>query len=522
MTRAVAGALLEVPIDGVDDEGRGRATQGELDLAVRGAFPGDIVRCAVERVFAARGLAQARALSFTTKGALHLGRTCPHPAPCPGCPLEGIDAGFASELKRARVIGALRDMGLGQSPSGDAAASPVDELVPSRGPRQKVKLTVGGRAGALRLGMFVPHSHVLVSADECPHVHPAINDALAVLGEALDDTGLPPATLDARGIKAVVARAFRAPAGSAQLAPWACVRRPREPGQLVDGGLRAGGLAPWACVGRPREPGQLVDGEGGERSRRAADACCDQPLRAGEDVVVGAVVVTGAPLAGDAWRTLGACVDGAPLIALAVRVDAATGNSLVGGDVVRFVGPQLLPPLEGGPDASVDAFCQTDADLAVDMSTRAAGFLTDGAPLYASFVDAYAGAGGFARALLAHAPDARVTAIERAPAGLRALRSLPVDVVACAVEDALPALQGRAFDGIVVDPPKSGLRESAAPLAALRARRAVLVACDPDAGARDARAFVDAGYRIVAVAPYDLFPATPEVETVFLLELSEH
>lgn len=437
--RVHEGASLEVTIEGFDDEGRGRATLVDVDVAVRGALPGDVVRCTVDRVWPARSLAQARVVDVIARGPLHVARSCPHPGPCPGCPLEGVDAGFALDLKRARVVSAFADVGLDVS---------VDDVVPSRAPRQKVKLTAGGSPGALRLGLFVPHSHVLVGAEECPHVHPAIDDALAVLGEALDDTGLPPATRDPRGVKAVIARAFQGPT----------------------------------------------------------------------DVVVGAVIVTGAPLSGEEWRTLGACVDGAPLVALAIRVDAAQGNSLVGGEIVRFVGPQLLTPLEGGPDASVDAFCQTDPELSVAIYESSARFLVkNDARGNATFIDAYAGAGGFSRALLA-AGGSSVIAIERAPEGVRTLRSLAVEVIASSVEDALPSLAGRAFAGVVVDPPKSGLKDAAVPLAALGAPRVVLVACDPDAGARDTKVFVDAGYRVVSVVPYDLFPATPEVETVIFLE----
>ena len=43
------------------------------------------------------------------------------------------------------------------------------------------------------------------------------------------------------------------------------------------------------------------------------------------------------------------------------------------------------------------------------------------------------------------------------------------------------------------------------------------IACDADAGATDARAFVEAGYRVLAVEPLDLFAGTIEVETLFLL-----
>jgi 23S rRNA (uracil1939-C5)-methyltransferase len=42
----------------------------------------------------------------------------------------------------------------------------------------------------------------------------------------------------------------------------------------------------------------------------------------------------------------------------------------------------------------------------------------------------------------------------------------------------------------------------------------VYVSCDVATLARDARRFVDAGYTIVRVDGFDLFPNTPHVETV--------
>ena len=49
---------------------------------------------------------------------------------------------------------------------------------------------------------------------------------------------------------------------------------------------------------------------------------------------------------------------------------------------------------------------------------------------------------------------------------------------------------------------------------ALDAATVVYVSCDVATLARDARKWVDAGYRISSAAGFDLFPNTPHVETV--------
>lgn len=70
-------------------------------------------------------------------------------------------------------------------------------------------------------------------------------------------------------------------------------------------------------------------------------------------------------------------------------------------------------------------------------------------------------------------------------------------------------------DVVVLDPPRSGAGlEVCQAIAQSGARRVVLVACDPAAGARDLRTLRDAGYRIDALRAWDLFPHTHHVEFV--------
>ncbi|HVS08629.1 MAG TPA: 23S rRNA (uracil(1939)-C(5))-methyltransferase RlmD [Planctomycetota bacterium] len=73
----------------------------------------------------------------------------------------------------------------------------------------------------------------------------------------------------------------------------------------------------------------------------------------------------------------------------------------------------------------------------------------------------------------------------------------------------------------VVDPPRAGLHKSVlAALAALAPDRVVYVSCNVSAAAQDLRALSAAGLRLVRVQPIDLFPHTPHVECVLVLERS--
>jgi 23S rRNA (uracil1939-C5)-methyltransferase len=75
-------------------------------------------------------------------------------------------------------------------------------------------------------------------------------------------------------------------------------------------------------------------------------------------------------------------------------------------------------------------------------------------------------------------------------------------------------------DVVVVDPPRAGLAGKALPrLGRIGAPRVVYVSCNPTTLAGDLRTLRDEhGYRLVRARAVDMFPHTPHVETVALLE----
>jgi 23S rRNA (uracil1939-C5)-methyltransferase len=74
-------------------------------------------------------------------------------------------------------------------------------------------------------------------------------------------------------------------------------------------------------------------------------------------------------------------------------------------------------------------------------------------------------------------------------------------------------------DVVVVDPPRAGLSQKVVRrVLEAEARRIVYVSCNPTTLAPNARQMVDAGYALRAVRPVDMFPQTPHIECVALLE----
>ncbi|HVL65945.1 MAG TPA: TRAM domain-containing protein [Vicinamibacterales bacterium] len=139
-------------------------------------------------------------------------------------------------------------------------------------------------------------------------------------------------------------------------------------------------------------------------------------------------------------------------------------------------------------------------------------------------LDLYAGVGLFSVALAA-AGAGDVHAVEGDPVSSRDLlrNAAPyhdrLRVVRSSVE-AYASRGGRTPpDTIVVDPPRTGMsKEAAEAVARLGAGRVVYVSCDAPTMARDARRLLDAGYRLVSLRGFDLFPNTPHVETLGVFE----
>lgn len=139
-------------------------------------------------------------------------------------------------------------------------------------------------------------------------------------------------------------------------------------------------------------------------------------------------------------------------------------------------------------------------------------------------VDLYAGAGLFAVSLaaggrhlvIAVEGDAVAAADLRRNAtganGTVETREMPVERFLARERPSEPCT-------LILDPPRSGMtREAAEGAVALAASRVVFVSCDVATFARDVRRFVDAGYRLVSVEGLDLFPGTPHVEVLAVLD----
>jgi tRNA/tmRNA/rRNA uracil-C5-methylase (TrmA/RlmC/RlmD family) len=213
----------------------------------------------------------------------------------------------------------------------------------------------------------------------------------------------------------------------------------------------------------------------------------------------------------------------------AVETVASTGGdvtvqTVVDGAPVTEQGPATVRELAAGREWQLppDAFWQVHPAAADTLVGTVLELLEPRTGERAW--DLYGGAGLFAAALAGRVgPTGRVTMVEAAPSGVAAARQnladlAQVEVVSAKVETALARRRITGpVDLVVLDPPRTGAgAEVVKALTGTGARAIAYVACDPAAFARDVRVFAEAGWQLVTLRGYDMFPMTQHVECVGL------
>ncbi len=130
-----------------------------------------------------------------------------------------------------------------------------------------------------------------------------------------------------------------------------------------------------------------------------------------------------------------------------------------------------------------------------------------------SFLDVFCGAGNFAvplaaKGLVGVGVDHAGPAIE----ALQAVNPTHISGLAADAYDVMHELP--AADLVVVDPPRSGVREGHRLLAARAQHSVVLVGCNVSSFAHDVASFCDAGLQLAGVTAFDMFPGTKHMETL--------
>ena len=198
-----------------------------------------------------------------------------------------------------------------------------------------------------------------------------------------------------------------------------------------------------------------------------------------------------------------------------------------GGDTKAIKGQAFLEEELSGLSfrISPDAFFQTNTEMAEVLYGAAAEFA--GLTGREKVLDLFCGIGTIALVLALDSAevwgvelieDAVADAIQNAQLnGIDNTRFFAGDV-RLAMRELLE--QSGKPDVVVVDPPRAGLSQKVVRrIIEAEAQRIVYVSCNPTTLAPNARQLVDdGGYELKTVRPVDMFPQTPHIECVALLE----
>ncbi|PLV59833.1 23S rRNA (uracil(1939)-C(5))-methyltransferase RlmD [Thermotoga sp. KOL6] len=141
-------------------------------------------------------------------------------------------------------------------------------------------------------------------------------------------------------------------------------------------------------------------------------------------------------------------------------------------------------------------------------------------------LDLYAGIGTFS--IRTSFSSSRVISVESSRIAVKAGKANAnvngrrnIEYVESDVLEFLRSYHGRA-DKVILDPPRSGTSlETVKEILRLSPERIVYVSCEPSTLVRDVKYFLEGGYSIERVKPFDMFPQTYHVETVVTLAKEE-
>jgi len=210
--------------------------------------------------------------------------------------------------------------------------------------------------------------------------------------------------------------------------------------------------------------------------------------------------------------------------------DVAVYGQSKGPDTIQRLWPmahQLRYRLEHHAvelDFSPEQFIQVNASVNAQLIDRALEWLDMGPSN--RVLDLFCGLGNFSLALARRVGEVvgvegAIDLVDRAKANAQrnGLDNVSFHVADLTLPVAAQPFAKQDFDGVLIDPPRSGAEEILPLIGASGARRVVYVSCNPATLAKDAGILVrDHGYRLMRAGIADMFPHTAHVESIALFE----
>lgn len=364
---------------------------------------------------------------------------CPHLPPCPGCPRFGAPEPAPEARRKLANFCAARGVELSIR-SGDRLRF-----------RQRARLSVRGRSGSAKIGIFAEGSHRVVDIPRCQIHHPLINAVAQALKSSMRElraspySDVPHAGL-VRALQVVVERATQ----TAQVVLVCNDTDPSSSASLLD----------------------------------------DLARRLGPDLH--SMWWNGNP-----ERTN---------VILGPHFCHLSGPAHV---VERLGGAEVYFPPGAFGQNNLDLF-----DVMLDQIHAAVPAGRDVVELYAGTGAIGLGLAARSRSIVFNEiGPASLDGLDRGIAALPASDRRKTSVIAGAAEAAGEALRSDTL--VIVDPPRKGLApELLARLASVQPELLVYVSCGLGSFLRDAELLTSQGARLLSATAYDLFPYTEHLETL--------
>lgn len=494
---------LDLHIDTLDDEGRGRATHDGTSVIVPGTAPGAHVRVHVVHRDR-RGRLFGEVLERLAPGKGEREAPCHHASPtrgrCGGCPLMHLEEEAQRAFKRDLINDALAPLG--------QQIEDLQHLAPELGWRNRTTLLVFRTgSGTIRLGSRAPRTGEFARMRGCLVVHPALQRT----ADAIEDM------LPGKWRGGDQHRSAQHDAASDD----------RD-------GIPAAGRPQWSPADASASP---TSTSGQERSSNPGEDDTADPasrphplrhvsLRASMD---GHVLVE--------LVTRNRNTDIAELVTAVTALEDVAGvwtgfreaddNVLRSDETTPIVPPGLLSTTFDGRAYPLDpsTFFQLNTAVAEAMAGRLVTLLgTD--PVSMAW-DLYCGVGVLGHTLLQHAVTTAVVGADNVANAIDVALDVGSSLPGAArsrwlranLDHGLPAslAQSAPPDIVILNPPRRGVASRL--LEQVIAQRPTVIACmscNPRTFARDARVLLDAGWALEHVEAWDMMPQTTHSELLGL------
>jgi 23S rRNA (uracil-5-)-methyltransferase RumA len=441
-------------IQALDDDGKGVLQVGEKQIHIPFVLPGDIVEAMP--IKRQQGTLYGRMEAITKPSPDRITPPCPHVGSCGGCPLQALGYDAQKKWKRQFVVDAFTE--------------------------QKLEIAIPEVMGETSLFHHRNRMDYVIGVDKQPNANGkfvSIPDSLVI---GLKENGRWWKTVDL--------------STCLMLSPESVEVMRRTKQWLTNHNLRG-----WDARTHEGDARYLVIREG---------------KNTGERMVI---IVTGditLPDPADFVRTLG------PLATTVYHAVNATITDLsIGQTYTLLSGAAVLSETINGITYHISptAFFQTNTEGATLLAEIVRGFVQKGK--HETILDLYCGVGFFALQLAKEAT--RVLGIEIDPSAIvsaqeNAQRNKCANVEFRSEKAEQLSWETESPDLVIVDPPRAGLHPEVVKLLLQKLpNRIIYVSCNYRSLAKELPQFLTK-YALTNIQLLDMFPHTPHVETVILLE----